>query len=87
MLALGYFVQDLHGLQRFYHILVIGVLSFLFPHLVELLLVRTIMLARGYFVQDLHGLQRFYHRLVIGVLRFTITPISTLSGAFVSEIQ
>ena len=45
------------------------------------------MLARGYFVQVLHGLQRFITMLIIEVLSFTITPISTFSGAFVSEIQ
>ena len=29
----------------------------------------------------------FITMLIIGVLSFTVTPISTFSGAFVSEIQ
>ena len=45
------------------------------------------MVACGYFVQDLHGFQRFYHNVDHWILSFTITPISTFSGAFVSEIQ
>ena len=64
--------------------------SYQFPHLVELLLVIYSNACLRLFIvilQDLHCLQRSYHNVDHGGLSFTITPISTFSGALVSEIQ
>ena len=65
----------------------LGLPSYKYSHLVKLLLVSYSNACLRLFVvilQDLHCLQI---SLIIGALHFTSIQISTVSGAFVSEIR
>ena len=59
-----------------------------FPHFVKLWLVRYGNASLRLFFYKIYMVYRdFITTLIFGVLSSTITPISTFTGAFVSEIQ
>ena len=85
--CLRLFLQDLHGLQRFYHNVDFwGIRLYHHTNLLELLLVKYSNACLRLFDKIYIVYRDLITTLTIGALHFIIS-IFTFSGAFISEIQ